>query len=720
MKDRAAKTRLLSKVIEYGEKRFAESREAQKYIRTAGIDVTLAKKFRVGYGDGTLAGIVAKDTSDYLLLQELGAITEGGKERMEGCIFFPLTALNQLPVNLYGRKIESKETVFMNGTRRGLFNWNAARNYSEIVLTNNAIEALKLIQQGAVNVIALTEGELTEDHADFLVRFGIKRVLLAVENANVENRLRELGIETGKAAIEKTEQKEILQLLSQMTPGSHALQIEERNYSIRGIPNKSGGNLRITLNLKIREKHYLDTVDLYSAQSRKRYAQSAGEHFNRPDSVLQQDLLTIEKAIRAYREQKQKANEPAEPPKMSEAETAKAIEFLKSENLLDNIAEDMEALGYVGEEGNKKLGYLIATSRKLEDPLSGVIQSQSGSGKSYLAELLIKLMPQEEVKKISRLTPAALFYMGQEELKGKFVAVEEKAGSEEADYSIRAFQSSKELILAVPVKNPDTGETRTKQMRIAGPAAFLETTAAGRINHENANRVFELFLNETSSQTEAIHKVQREGKTLEGRRRIKQAEKITKKHQNAQRLLQPITVINNYAPYIEFPASWLRTRRDHLRFLNLIEAIAFLNQYRKEKKNDEQIGSYIETDLQDYSAAVKLAEAVLSGTLSDLKKPAGDLLAEIEDYVNRQAQIVHDEPGRVSFLRRDIREATGLPNHRIKELFSELEELEYLEVEKGVRGGSYRYRLITGKKQEDFAKCLLTAEELQAKMRGEQ
>ena len=57
----------------------------------------------------------------------------------------------------------------------------------------------------------------------------------------------------------------------------------------------------------------------------------------------------------------------------------------------------MTRIGYVGEDSNKALGYLIIVSRKLEDPLSAIVLSQSGAGKSGLTELLEKMTPPEDV-----------------------------------------------------------------------------------------------------------------------------------------------------------------------------------------------------------------------------------------------------------------------------------------------------------------------------------
>jgi hypothetical protein len=386
---------------------------------------------------------------------------------------------------------------------------------------------------------------------------------------------------------------------------------------------------------------------------------------------------------------------------------------------MDQIVSDMEALGYVGEEHNKQLGYLIAVSRKLAEPLSAVILSQSGSGKSFLAEVLELLTAKEEMKMFSRLTPAALYYMEKDALVHKFVIVEERSGSAEADYSIRTLQSKKKLILAAVIKDPSTGKMQTKEFEIYGPTAFLETTTSPRINHENSTRCFEMYLDESVEQTGRIHRIQRLLKTSEGRGLQGQWEVIRKKHHNAQRLLKPVTIIIDYATALDFPKSWLRTRRDNLRFLNLIEVIAFLHQYQKEIKTDAAGREYIEADLRDYEIACKLAEKVLPDALSDMKKPVSDLLEAMELHLEERARETKLSRYEVPFSRREIRDATGLPNHRIKELFHELEELEYVEVERNARGGSYSYRLIPGKANGKLTACLLSVQQLEERLKNE-
>ena len=95
-------------------------------------------------------------------------------------------------------------------------------------------------------------------------------------------------------------------------------------------------------------------------------------------------------------------------------------------NIFQTILEDYETLGVIGEEHNKLMCYLAATSRLMDNPLNILVLSSSGAGKSTLQDKTLKLMPPESVIRASAITDKALFYM--KSLKNKLLALEEAAG----------------------------------------------------------------------------------------------------------------------------------------------------------------------------------------------------------------------------------------------------------------------------------------------------
>lgn len=484
-------------------------------------------------------------------------------------------------------------------------------------------------------------------------------------------------------------------------------------YRVKGLGNS--GSLRVVLTAMNADTKHVDQLDLYGARARRGFAATCAERFTLDAEKIEGDLLALVEALeRLQHEAKASPCASAQTSPMSVAEREAALAWLQRDNLLEAIAEDLGLIGCVGEPRNKKLAYLIATSRLLPKPLSGIFRAQSGCGKSYLMECVAELMPPEEVHYFSRLTPQALYYLEADALKHKLLIVDERDGSEESEYPIRTLQTRRVLKLAVPVKDPNSGKIKTTVLEIHGPIAYMESTTDAHINPENANRCFELYLDESEQQTKAIFAAQRKARTLDGWRNEKRKAEVLKLHHNAQRLLRPLKVIIPFVDQIEFPAAWLRGRRDNDRFLSLIEGIAFLHQHQRTIGNDGG-ADYIEASVEDYAMAYELAGLIFSQTQSDLAKPVADFLAQVETWAATTAKTSKSRVEDFFFSRRDVRDAVKLPDHMIKRHMRQIEDLEYVEVRRATHGGSFRYRMLPQKKAPDVLAQLTTPQELAQK-----
>ena len=243
-----------------------------------------------------------------------------------------------------------------------------------------------------------------------------------------------------------------------------------------------------------------------------------------------------------------------------------------------------------------------------------MIQSSSAAGKSSLMDAILNMIPLEERIQFSAMTGQSLFYMGETNLKNKILAISEEEGADQASYALKLLQSEGEVSIASTGKNPATGNLETQQYKVEGPVMLMMTTTAIDIDEELMNRCLVLSVNETREQTEAIHKMQRQRQTIEGLLAENSKKDLITLHQNAQRLLRPILVANPYAEQLTFLSDKTRTRRDHMKYLTLIRAIALLHQYQREIKRIEHNGQlleYIEVTHEDIKVANNLAHEVL-------------------------------------------------------------------------------------------------------------
>jgi hypothetical protein len=128
---------------------------------------------------------------------------------------------------------------------------------------------------------------------------------------------------------------------------------------------------------------------------------------------------------------------------------------------------------------------------------------------------------------------------------------------------------------------------------------------------------------------------------------------------------------------------------------------------------------YIEVDVDDIRIANELAHEILGHSLDELSRPGRDLLLLLDDLLKERTQDSEDAAERRShftFTRRDIREFTGWANSRVHRYLRELVDLEYVLVESGRNGATYRYRLAydgQGQDGQRFVLGLKAIEDLQ-------
>jgi hypothetical protein len=480
----------------------------------------------------------------------------------------------------------------------------------------------------------------------------------------------------------------------------------DRRWRIRGLEkNLSFEVLKVNV-LVARESErapggafHVDTLDLYAARHRAAFVKQASDELGVEEEVVKKDLGRVLLALEAVQEEEiQRRLEPeSKAVELTDDEKAAALELLRAPDLLERILSDFERSGIVGEETNKLVGYLAAVSRKLEEPLAVVIQSSSAAGKSSVMEAILAFMPEEERVQYSAMTGQSLFYMGETDLKHKILAIAEEEGAARASYALKLLQSEGRLTIASTGKDASTGRLVTHEYHVEGPVMIFLTTTAIEMDEELLNRCLVLTVDEGRAQTRAIHELQRERQTLEGLLVSQDRRRILKVHQDAQRLLRPLLVANPFARELTFLDHQTRTRRDHMKYLTLIRAIALLHQYQREVKTARHGGRevrYIEVTKQDIAVANRLAHEVLGRTLDELPAQTRRMLNLLEAMVAERAKAQGIERSDFRFTRREVREHTGLGNTQLKVHLHRLEELEYLLVHSGGRGQSLVYELV--------------------------
>ena len=448
---------------------------------------------------------------------------------------------------------------------------------------------------------------------------------------------------------------------------------------------------------------FVDTLDLYSARQRSSFEKQAAQEIGVTEETVKRDLGQLLRRAEELQDLQQEALrrtlEPtAKAVHLTDDETREALDLLRDPKLLDRILADFDACGLVGEETNKLTAYLAAVSRKLDKPLAVIVQSSSAAGKSALMEAVLAFLPEEDREKYSALTGMSLFYFGESKsLRHKVLAIAEEEGAERATYALKLLQSEGELTIASTGKDPQTGKLVTQEYRVEGPVMIFLTTTAVEIDEELLNRCLVLTVDESREQTRRIHELQRKAATLEGILAARRKPKALKVHRNAQRLLRPLPVHNPYADRLTFLDEKTRARRDHVKYLKLIEAIALLHQYQREVKSvqvDGEVVEYVEATLDDVALGNRLASEVLGRSLDELPPQTRRLLGHLDELVTEACQKQGSAREDLRFSRRDVRRFTAWGDTQLRIHLDRLVSLEYLLVHRGGRGQSFVYELL--------------------------
>ncbi|HET7931091.1 MAG TPA: hypothetical protein VFL63_06850 [Rhodanobacteraceae bacterium] len=474
-----------------------------------------------------------------------------------------------------------------------------------------------------------------------------------------------------------------------------------RGYRVRGLArNLSAESLKVTLRVSAGDHLHLDTLDLYQARARYAFAKGAALALGVAEEVIAGDLSALVLALEPLQEVAIRGalNPDAEDEAdtLSEADEAAGLALLRDPGLVERIVADVEAIGVVGEASNALVGYLACVSRLLDKPLAILIQSTSAAGKSTLMDALLSLMPEGQRVHYSAMTGQSLFYIGEGDLRHKILAIAEEEGVRQAAYALKLLQSQGELTIASTGKDPQTGKLVTSEYRVEGPVMLCLTTTAIDLDEELLNRCLVLTINETAEQTAAIQQRQRQARTLAGLQTKVAAEQVIAAHRAAQMLLQPLAVVNPYAESLTFASDRVRLRRDHQKYLALIDAIALLHQHQRKRATLDVHGErleYIEVQPEDIALANRLAHAVLGRSLDELPPQTRRVLSSLGAWVSEQAEREGRSRETVRFTRRAVRAHLGLSDTQLRVHLERLVTLEYVRMHSGQNGSLYTYSL---------------------------
>ena len=355
--------------------------------------------------------------------------------------------------------------------------------------------------------------------------------------------------------------------------GGFLFRFPQVTYRVIGSFAEHTTRMKANIKAQLDQSAFVDSIDLYRNRDRQNFTYQLMDRFGLSDRAqIESDLTQIIDVIEKHRA-------------LTDHQRQIGMELLKSSDLVDQIDHDYTELGYVRERKNKLLLYLVMTSRLMHNPLHAIIISRSSAGKSMLVEVCDRAaVSARGCGERQRLVgPGALLLR-----QGRPEALLHRHRREARQRGLRLPAARAHLAALDHQGGADEGpghrpgEDRDHHRERAD--------LAGRDHHQRRREPREpqpqlrrghrrVRGPDPAHPRPAAHQLHR--RRLPQRRSL---DRITERHHFAQRLLEPVLVFNPYAEVLTFPASTLKTRRDHEKFLRLINAICFLYQYQRRRK----------------------------------------------------------------------------------------------------------------------------------------
>ena len=470
----------------------------------------------------------------------------------------------------------------------------------------------------------------------------------------------------------------------------------DRDYKIRGLDkNMSSLTLRVNIQAARRDMLHLDSIDLMRSAARAAFIKATALELHCQEETIKKDLGLVLLHLDDLRNRQIEAAKAtrAPLPQIPPDEARDALDLLRDPNLIGRIVRDLEHCGMVGEAFNKLAAYLAIVSRKLASPLAILVQSSSSAGKSTLMDTILAMAPPEDVIQLSNLTSQALYYLPPDALRHKTLAICEDQGLAEAAYALKLLQSEGRLTHATVAKAVD-GRAVTQFHCVEGPVQLFLTSTSQTIDEELLNRCLVLAVDESREQTHAIQQLQRLLQSRSGLEKRREASGLQALHRNAQRLLRPLVVTNDLDATLPFPCERTRHRRDHAKYLSLIQAIALLHQHQRTLHVDESGTESIAVEPSDIALANRLIDKLLKQSNNELPPQSQRCLESLQGFVQSHCQRDRLTPPEFRFTRRSFREQSGWTDNQLRVHFQRLIDLEFLRVHRGRQGCTYLYELV--------------------------
>ncbi|MCV8789436.1 CHC2 zinc finger domain-containing protein [Escherichia coli] len=702
--DEAGRQKLLSRVVAFYHHTLLNAPEAVAYLEKRRLNhPELVAAFKLGFANRTLPyrlPAVKSRAGEKIRarLKGVGVLRESGHEHFTGSLVVPVMDLNGQIREMYGRKIGGdlrKGTplhMYLPGTHGGVWNEQALIGSSSVVLCESLIDAMSFWVAGVRNVTAAYGvNGFTDEMRAALLAHGVKQVLIAYDNDPAGN---EAAVKLASSLAADGIATFRVLFPAGMDANGYLCQVAEPEQAFSvlldgAVPMSDLADVASIAPQASAEPAHLTSL---AADVAALPAVSAPAPGVSVETLADGELMVALPGERwTIRGVSRKTNAAAMKVNAQVLDTESGVVFADAVDMMSARSRGGYARAAAAELGlaegdlRRSLGKVLLALEHWQaapEPANAAPEMTPED-----REAALELLRSPDLASRIAADMAACGVVGEStNLTAAYLAAVSRKLDRPLAVLIQSSSAAGKSSLMDAVLNLIPPEERLQYSAMTGQSLFY-------LGETNLQHKILAIAEEEGVRQAAQHYAQ----TLEGLLAANEKSYITQLHQNAQRLLRPLNVVNPFASQLTFMSDKTRTRRDHMKYLTLIQTIALLHQYQREIKRVEhrgQVVEYIEVTREDIALANRLAHEILGRTLDEMPPQTRKLLLLIQTMVGELAAAQHCKPGEVRFTRREIRDFTQWSDNQLKVHCMRLAEMEYLLIHGGSRGHLLQYELL--------------------------
>lgn len=361
-----------------------------------------------------------------------------------------------------------------------------------------------------------------------------------------------------------------------------------------------------------------------------------------------------------------------------------------------------------GERNNILYAFTVYAGQViLKNPVSVICLGEASSGKSYIQETALRLIPERFIVNEKKITEAALFNRAKKDryfYDGKIVNYGDMGGANDHEFMEESKNLMKELqsdgFLNKPLNIPDgEGGWEVKDLKLEGRPCLTYTTVPNH-DFDEPEMSRSIFITPRMDNKEIFNRRNRLLEFKHGRsyntlkKYENEAEMVPYMLLHLKEVFEDISIIN---PYVYFIIDFLKNsafyKRDFDKFNGILKTITVLNYYNHEV-HDVEGKKVILTNIADVQQFMSLLNPYKESISANLAPKAVDVLNDIRNNIDDWRMQTDEEildmgiTTNIYFTRQNL----GLSKDSVKKYMYKLEKQGFLQIN-GRLGNSNVYDL---------------------------